>query len=64
VLKHVGSPDAIDLRGELLEMINKTATLGVFVTALVSTMFAQEGRAPKGVPNLDHVFVIMMENHG
>jgi hypothetical protein len=45
-------------------MISKTATLGVFVTALASTMCAQEGSAPKGVPNLDHVFVIMMENHG
>jgi len=45
-------------------MIRKTATLGVFVTALVSTMCAQEGRAPKGVPSLDHVFIIMMENHG
>ncbi len=45
-------------------MIRKTATLGVLATALVSTMSAQEGRAPKGVPSLDHVFVIMMENHG
>src|ERR1700756_2258009 len=45
-------------------MISKTAKLGVFVTALASTMFAQEGDTPKGVPNLDHVFVIMMENHG
>jgi hypothetical protein len=45
-------------------MISKTATLGVLATALVSTMSAQEGRAPKGVPSLDHVFVVMMENHG
>ena len=27
-------------------------------------MCAQEGSVPKGVPALDHVFVIMMENHG
>jgi hypothetical protein len=27
-------------------------------------MFAQQGSVPKGVPALDHVFVIMMENHG
>jgi hypothetical protein len=27
-------------------------------------MFAAEGRVPEGIPNLDHVFVIMMENHG
>jgi hypothetical protein len=26
-------------------------------------MFANEGDVPKGVPHLDHVFVIMMENH-
>jgi len=26
-------------------------------------MSAQEGSVPKGVPHLDHVFVIMMENH-
>jgi phosphatidylinositol-3-phosphatase len=27
-------------------------------------MVAQEGPVPRGVPRLDHVFVIMMENHG
>jgi hypothetical protein len=26
-------------------------------------MFAHEGDVPKGIPHLDHVFVIMMENH-
>jgi hypothetical protein len=26
-------------------------------------MFANEGDVPKGIPHLDHVFVIMMENH-
>jgi hypothetical protein len=30
---------------------------------LMSTLFAGEGAVPKGVPHLDHVFVIMMENH-
>jgi hypothetical protein len=29
-----------------------------------SAAFAQEGPVPKGIPHLDHVFVIMMENHG
>jgi len=37
---------------------------GLAATALAGTLFAQEGRTPKGVPHLDHVFVIMMENHG
>ena len=32
--------------------------------SLAGTAFAQEGGTPKGVPHLDHVFVIMMENHG
>ena len=45
-------------------MTSKTAAVGLLATALVSTMSAQEGRAPQGVPHLDHVFVIMMENHG
>lgn len=39
-------------------------TLAVFVTALASTMFAAEGSVPKGIPHLNHVFFIMMENHG
>src|SRR5579872_6175784 len=34
------------------------------VAALAGTILAEEGQIPKGVPRLDHVFVIMMENHG
>jgi len=45
-------------------MKKQGATLGLVMTLLVSTMFAGEGSVPKGVPHLDHVFVIMMENHG
>jgi hypothetical protein len=45
--------------------MKKTVTiLGLLGTALLGTMFAGEGPVPKGVPHLDHVFVIMMENHG
>ncbi len=32
--------------------------------ALAGTLSAQEGAVPTGIPHLDHVFVIMMENHG
>ena len=32
--------------------------------AFATSAFAQEGAIPKGVPHLDHVFLIMMENHG
>ena len=45
--------------------MKKIATLCVcFVTALAGTLFAGEGPVPKGVRHLDHVFFIMMENHG
>src|SRR5258708_5403550 len=52
------------VKGRGTAMTSKTAAVGLLATALVSTMSAQEGRAPQGVPHLDHVFVIMMENHG
>jgi phosphatidylinositol-3-phosphatase len=44
--------------------MKKSAILGLSVTLLASTVLAQEGSVPKGIPHLDHVFVIMMENHG
>ena len=45
-------------------MKKKAAVLYLLATALVGTMFAGEGAVPKGIPHLDHVFFIMMENHG
>jgi len=45
-------------------MIRRAAILGLVALGLSSTAFAQEGRVPQGVPHLDHVFLIMMENHG
>lgn len=39
-------------------------TLLFCVTTLSGAIFAAEGPVPRGVPHLDHVFVIMMENHG
>jgi hypothetical protein len=44
--------------------LKKAATLAVSASLLASPLFAQEAAVPKGVPHLDHVFVIMMENHG
>src|ERR1022692_1585075 len=44
-------------------MSKKTLVLSLF-TLLTATMFAQEGAVPKGVPSLNHVFLVMMENHG
>jgi hypothetical protein len=45
-------------------MLKKAAALGLAFTLLAAPMFAHEGDVPKGIPHLDHVFVIMMENHG
>ena len=44
-------------------MIRK-AILSLLAAAFSTALFAAEGPVPKGVPHLDHVFVIMMENHG
>jgi hypothetical protein len=38
--------------------------LGLLASAFSSTPFAAEGPVPRGVSRLDHVFMIMMENHG
>ncbi|HEY3930700.1 MAG TPA: alkaline phosphatase family protein [Candidatus Koribacter sp.] len=45
-------------------MKKSLATLALIAVGLGSSAFAGEGTEPKGIPNLDHVFVIMMENHG
>lgn len=45
--------------------MKKTAlALGLAAAALTQSVLAAEGPVPRGVPHLDHVFVIMMENHG
>src|SRR6202158_5446118 len=44
-------------------MMKKVATLCLVFALLAGPMFADEGAVPKGIPHLDHVFVIMMENH-
>ena len=38
--------------------------LSVLTVLLVSAVSADGGRKPEGIPHLDHVFVIVMENHG
>src|SRR5450631_1187338 len=49
-------------RGSIMK---KTAlALGLLVSLGGSPGFTAEGRIPTGIPHLDHVFVIMMENHG
>ena len=43
--------------------INFIITL-LFSTIIAQSSFANEGASPKGIKPLDHIFVIMMENHG
>jgi hypothetical protein len=45
-------------------MKKSLATLALVAAGLTSSAYAAEGASPKGVPHLDQVFVIMMENHG
>ena len=45
-------------------MIKKAAILCLFAAAVATAVCAQEGEVPKGIPHLNHVFIIMMENHG
>lgn len=45
-------------------MLKKAAAALLFALGLASMSSAQEGPVPKGIPHLDHVFLIMMENHG
>ena len=42
----------------------KTAIQAAFAAVLAGSAFGAEGPIPKGISNLDHVFLIMMENHG
>ena len=45
-------------------MFKKAAALGLAIALLAGPMLADEDDAPRGIPHLDHVFVIVMENHG
>jgi len=45
-------------------LMTRTALVAVPLTLLVGTIAAHEGDIPRGMPRFDHVFVIMMENHG
>ncbi len=47
-----------------LRMTPKALAASLLAMMMVYPAFANEGAVPKGVPRLDHVFVIMMENHG
>ncbi|HXO41958.1 MAG TPA: phosphoesterase, partial [Thermoanaerobaculia bacterium] len=45
--------------------MSKTAAMVALAAATCATSsFAVEGTTPRSVPHLDHVFLVMMENHG
>ena len=50
-------------RRSLGSMLRTFAVLGGICAFSAGSAFAQEGAVPSGVPQLDHVFFIMMENH-
>ncbi len=47
-----------------LRMTGEALAASLLAATLVPPAFANEGKIPKGAPRLDHVFVIVMENHG
>ena len=48
----------------LFTLKKSIAALGMLSITLANPVFAHEDKAPEGIRHLDHVFVIMMENHG
>lgn len=42
----------------------RIALFGLLGVITAASVIAAEGPVPQGIPSLDHVFVIMMENHG
>ncbi len=45
-------------------MLRKAASICLVAGMLATTTLAEEDRVPNSIPRLNHVFLIMMENHG
>jgi phosphatidylinositol-3-phosphatase len=43
--------------------LSRTVAVAVLAASISGIALADEGKIPSGMPRLDHVFVIMMENH-
>jgi len=44
-------------------MTKKAVMVCLLAAAFAGSLLAQQGAVPQGIPHLDHVFLIMMENH-
>jgi phosphatidylinositol-3-phosphatase len=53
-----------DLRGKSMVRELHRLAVSMLGAALATIAHAQQGPIPPGIPRLDHVLVIMMENHG
>jgi phosphatidylinositol-3-phosphatase len=60
----VSHEEAEIVKRKVITMQSKAVILGCLAAASMSSLFAAEGLIPGDMPHLDHVFVIMMENHG
>ena len=54
----------LTLERKVTNMKKTVMTLGLLTAATVTKLCAADGPNPNGIPHLDHVFLIMMENHG
>jgi hypothetical protein len=52
------------MKGNYRMKLRNQLILGLLVASTAFTARAAEGPVPSGMPHLDHVFVVMMENHG
>src|SRR6476659_8450171 len=58
-------PDNSNLREKADQLLKcKTLLTLLSLAALTGSIFAAEGPVPQGVRHLNHVFVVVMENHG
>src|SRR5208337_4137394 len=61
---HLLGKETLVARGRVMKQIAMALFAGVATASVAATALAHEGPMPRGIRHLDHVFLIMMENHG